>query len=329
MSFDSVTGHLACPSCGREDNIDTFDDDYIEQAFEAEDAVEYHCQSCGANVLTDPETTATTCSFCGSNVVIGDRLVGKLAPKKVIPFTINKDEAMQTFKKWCKNGRFTPKGFMTANRVKNITGIYIPFWIYDLNSRAKIDAVGTKVRTYTRGDYIYTETKFFDIHRDIELAYHQVPVDASIKMDDKLMDTLEPYHYEDLKKFKTPYLAGYLAEKYDLDAKALFPRIKSKIAPYVNTYMRGTMAQYNTITNKSEDVDMLKQKSEYVLFPIWMVYYDYDNQEHTFAMNGQTGKVVGKPPISQKKIWLWRLGIASGSFVAIKIISFLVSGVLW
>src|SRR5690606_30837637 len=126
-------------------------------------------------------TAATTCSFCGAGVVLQERLSGALAPAKVIPFTISKEEAMQAFKKWCRNGRLTPKGFMTADRIKGITGMYVPFWLYDLNTKAKVEAVGTKVRKYTRGDYEYTETKYYDVYRDIDLSYVKVPVDASEK----------------------------------------------------------------------------------------------------------------------------------------------------
>lgn len=108
MAFDSETGHLSCDSCGREEHVDTYDDIYIERSFEEDEAKEYQCENCGAVVLTDKDTTATSCSFCGAGVVLADRLSGDLAPVKVIPFTISKEEAMEAFRKWCKNGRLTP-----------------------------------------------------------------------------------------------------------------------------------------------------------------------------------------------------------------------------
>src|SRR5690625_3262143 len=184
MAFDADSGKLSCPSCGQQDNIEQLDDAYITQEFTEDEAREYHCENCGAVVLTDQDTTATSCSFCGAGVILGDRLTNKLAPAKVIPFTISKEAAQEAFKKWCKNGRFTPRGFMTADRIKNITGMYVPFWMYDLHSDIEAQAVGTKVRTYRRGDYVYTETKYYDIERTL-VAYHEkVPVDASEKMDE-------------------------------------------------------------------------------------------------------------------------------------------------
>jgi len=329
MAFDADSGKLSCPSCGQQDNIEQLDDAYITQEFTEDEAREYHCENCGAVVLTDQDTTATSCSFCGAGVILGDRLTNKLAPAKVIPFTISKEAAQEAFKKWCKNGRFTPRGFMTADRIKNITGMYVPFWMYDLHSDIEAQAVGTKVRTYRRGDYVYTETKYYDLERSLTAYHEKVPVDASEKMDDRTMDLLEPYDYKDLKQFKMPYLTGFLAEKYNYTDKELLPRAKQKIYNHLQTYIRSTMLGYSSISMRREDIRTIQKKGHYVLFPVWMVYYDYEQQEHTFAMNGQTGKVVGKPPISKGKVFKWFAGLSATLFAAFKIAGSLIGGVWW
>ncbi|GAB2556291.1 TFIIB-type zinc ribbon-containing protein [Gracilibacillus alcaliphilus] len=326
MNFDSASGHLSCGSCGHEEHIDTYDDVNISHSFEEEEAKEYQCENCGAIVITDKDTTATSCSFCGAGVVLADRLSGDLAPTKVIPFTISKEEAMQAFKKWCKNGRLTPKGFMTADRVKGITGMYVPFWMYDLDNDVEVKATGTKVRTYTRGDYRYRETHYYQVHRDLDVSYIKVPVDASEKMDDQLMDKLEPYNYGELKDFKTPYLAGYLAEKYNYTDQELFGRVKEKVAKFIDSYVASTISGYSSVTYDRKHIDTKQRNSYYVLLPVWMVYYDFDKQEHTFAMNGQTGKIVGKPPLSYGKAGAWFAGIAGGSFIIFKSIALMLGG---
>lgn len=329
MAFDSESGKLSCHSCGRKDNIDNFSDEFITTTFSEDEAKEYHCKNCGANIITEAETTATTCSFCGAGVVLADRLSGIMAPSKVIPFTISKEEAMKAFRKWCRNGRLTPKGFMTADRIKNITGIYVPFWLYNVNSKVQVDALCTKVRTYTRGEYIYTETRYYNVYRNINLNYVKVPVDASKKMDDELMDKLEPYDYEKLKDFKTPYLAGYIAEKYDYNENELLPRAKDKVKSYIDSYISSTISGYSTVKYRRKEINIQKKNAYYTLLPVWMVYYDFDKTEHTFAMNGQTGKVVGKPPISYIQVAKWFSGIASVTFIVLKILSLMIGGSLW
>jgi DNA-directed RNA polymerase subunit RPC12/RpoP len=271
MAFDSETGTLSCGSCGRQDNIENFSEDYINRTFEPDEAKEYHCENCGAIIITEAQTAATHCSFCGAAVVLADRLSGNLAPAKVIPFTISKEEAIAAFHKWAKKGRLTPKGFTNANRIKEMTGMYVPFWLYDIGGNAEVNAIATRVRTYTSGDMIYTETNFYEVFRDINLSYLKVPVDASEKMDDELMDKLEPYNYGELKEFKTPYLAGYLAEKYDYDEGTLYSRVESKVLPFIDSYISSTITGYSTVSYKNKQINTNKKNVYYTLLPVWMI----------------------------------------------------------
>src|SRR5690625_4259295 len=287
MSFDSKSGKLSCGACGRQDDIEEFSEQHIIKTFDEDETKEYHCDNCGAVIVTDADTAATKCSFCGAGVVLADRISGTLAPSLVIPFSVSKREAQTAFRKWCKNGLLTPKGFMTADRVKSMTGMYVPFWMYDLDSHIQLDARGTRVRSYSRGDYIYTETKHYDVYRDIQLHYLKVPVDASTKKDDELMDKLEPYPYDQLKPFKTPYLAGFIAEKYNLSDEQLFPRAKEKISQFIESYIQSTVSRYTSLNVRSRKINTKQASHYYVLLPVWMVHYNYKQEDYVFAMNGQ------------------------------------------
>jgi hypothetical protein len=145
-------------------------------------------------------------------------------------------------------------------------------------------------------------------------------------MDDTLMDRIEPYSYNDLKNFKMPYLAGYIAEKYDFDDDELLPRVKNRIHSYVETYLRSTISGYSTVYFTRKDIHIRKQKSDYALLPVWMVCYDYRQAEHNFIMNGQTGKIVGRPPISTAKVIAWFLGVSGGSFLIFRLLTLLLGG---
>ncbi len=364
MAFDSQTGKLRCGSCGRTDNIENmagkghshkgeevkfdmdeedvrsanaaFEHDYSNPSntdepsqhstFGKEEAKEYHCNNCGAVLITDAQTTATTCSFCGAGVVLSDRLSGSLAPSLVIPFTISKEQAQEAFKKWCRKGLLTPKDFMTADRIKNITGLYVPFWLYDLNGRGEVEATCTRVRTYTLGDYIYTETKWYHVYRKVDLNYDRIPCDASQKMEDQMMDKLEPYNYANLKDFNMPYLAGYISEKYDFNDEQMLPRVKERVGQYVDQYLRSTINGYTTVNYNHKNINVLKRKAHYTLMPVWMVCYDYRKAEHIFAMNGQTGKIVGKPPLSKLKMFAWFTGVSIGCFLLLQILTLILGG---
>lgn len=345
MVFDPNSGKLSCESCGTlEDiakmpkidpnDIDEVMGDYQDtathssyQTYSDEDAKQYLCNNCGAVLLSTEETLATICTFCGAGMVLGNRIGGDLAPAKVLPFKITKEQAQEAFRKWCKKGILTPKGFASADRIKEITGMYVPFWLYDLDGRGEAHATCTKVRTYTDGDYNVTETRYYDVYRKVQTNYLKVPVDASEKMDDTMMDRLEPFQYHDLKEFNTPYLSGYFAEKNDYTDQELFPRVEKRGYRYVEDYINTTINGYSSTKFHYKDI-MIKQKNaEYTLLPVWMIYYDYQNTEHNFFMNGQTGKIVGKPPLSIGKIAGWFFGLSFLFLAIIKIIVFMIGGI--
>ncbi|WP_046228441.1 TFIIB-type zinc ribbon-containing protein [Paenibacillus dauci] len=326
MMFDSATGALSCPSCGRQDNIEQLPDPLKKQVFTENEVQQYHCPSCGADIMTEPETSATTCSFCGSAVVLGDRLIGDLAPDLVIPFSISKAQAEEAFRKWCRNGLLTPAGFMSADRIKSITGIYVPFWLYELHNMVEVYANATRVRSYTQGDYQYTETRHFDVYRKLRLDYVNLPLDASEKMNDELMDKLEPFPYEQLKEFKTPYLAGYIAEKYNYDDEQLVPRAKEKTQSYIDSSVSQSLSGYSSVSYRDKQVNTTVRRTDYALLPVWIVNYDFGQKNYMFAMNGQTGKVVGKPPLSKGKITAWFAGITAVSLLGMKVLAWALGG---
>lgn len=354
MQYDAKTRKLKCGSCGRlmeidamprqdvggpedgtdgkvdpfapEDIADEAEFERVEKetgsaAFGEGDGCQYVCNNCGAVVITTEDTTATKCSFCGAPVVLGDRLSGKKAPVWIIPFKIGKEQAKEAFRKWCGNGKLTPRDFMTADRIKNITGMYVPFWLYDLEGTGEADCMATRVRTYSQGEYIYTETKHYHVYRRLHMTYCKVPVDASEKMNDEMMDKLEPFPYHELTRFNMPYLAGYLAEQYNYDDRELLPRVKERVKRYADEYLASTITGYSTVVYNRKDIQLNPVNARYTLLPVWMVCYDYHDSEHVFAMNGQTGKIVGKPPLSKQKMGIWFAGISAVLFAIMRLIT--------
>lgn len=360
MSYDAEKRVLLCPSCGHAKDIsemeneindgnrekthdaqassndineiygdyEEFDEKSTYTTYAENDAVHYICENCGAELITDKDTTATSCSYCGAPMILGDRLSGKMAPAKVIPFSISKQQAEQAFRKWCKNGLVTPKDFMTANRIKSITGMYVPFWLYDVNGRGEVQAKATRTHSYTSGDYRITETKHYNVYRKVSLNFDDIPVDASEKMPDDMMDKLEPFSYNDLVDFNTPYLSGFIAEKYNYTDKELFPRLKEKTFDYVESFIQSTITSYDSVNVVNRHYDAKQKNASYTLLPVWMLAYDYHGKEYLFAMNGQTGKVVGKPPISKGRVVFWYILFTIIFFVAAHLIGMACGGEL-
>lgn len=326
MKFDSDTQMMVCEHCGNSKTIEQMEE--LVKETQGEKSVNqkesmnvkgYKCSSCGAELLTDNNTSALFCSFCGNATLIEERLTGMNEPDGVIPFSKGKDAAVEAFKKWTKKGLLTPKGFVSQNTIEKITGMYVPFWLYDFDSEVDLDARCTRVRVERHGNKEITNTEHYNVHRNVTMQFDRVPADASEKMDDTIMDKLEPFDYEAIKKFEMSYLSGYISEKYNYTSSELVDRVKKRLNQYAKDMAKGTISGYATTAIVREDVTLKEKNSDYILMPVWMLNYRYKGENYTFAMNGQTGKVVGRLPVSKAKMAGMFAGSSGLIFALIKL----------
>ena len=310
MEFDPESGKLSCDHCGYETTIEEMtknpkEEESFERSEKAEKEGEtgtfkvYRCPSCGAEMLTDEYTSATVCSFCGTPGMMEDRLTGQLKPSYVLPFKITRENAVERFRSWTRGNILTPKGFSAESTMEKITGIYVPFWLYDYDTNVHLDAHCTKVRVTRRGDTEYTYTDHFNVTRDLNVDYSKIPADASRKMDDKVMDLLEPFDFKELKSFEMPYLSGYLSERYNFDSEELQGRAKNRARNFAISAARNTISGYTMVNVLNQKLHIRELDESYVLLPVWMMNYRYKGTNYQFAINGQTGKQVGTLPISK------------------------------
>lgn len=319
MVFNSETQQLTCDYCEtsvpieqandlkREETSEEAQEQKVEDTEYTTDAGTadfkmYHCPSCGAEILTDEVTVATFCSFCQSPTLVEEKVEGALAPSRLIAFKQNKEQAKSAFRTWTKKGLFTPSAFSRESTLEKVTGIYVPFWLFDYNTVTDMDVNATRVRHERRGDMQYTHTDHFAVHRRVEADFLQVPTDASKQMDDAMMDKLEPFNYEDMVKFDMSYLSGFYAERYTYSSEEMRPRVETRIKSYAKESTLDTIQGYATKVPVHENYQLNKRKEEYVMLPVWMLNYRYKGKEYQFSMNGQTGRIVGDLPLSIGKI---------------------------
>ena len=315
IPFNPDTQRWDCKYCGASytlEDFEKYDKEMENNAKEKKQANEdmideYACQNCGAKIVTDKNTSATFCVYCGSTAIIKNRLQGEFAPSSVIPFSQNKQRAVDEFYRFSKKKWFAPKEFCDKKNIEKVEGVYIPFWIYDCDSSGNIDTTATRITTWRSGDYRYTKTDTFRCIRDGSMSFEKVPVDGSTKFQDDIMDSIEPYDYTGMKEFNVSYLSGFLAEKYDVEKDDAFSRAKLRMKNSTIETLKNTVLGYNTVLVNRENVDITELKSEYILMPVWLLNIQYQDKRYTFAMNGQTGKMVGNVPISKKKVALWSL----------------------
>ena len=328
ISFDSSSQKMKCPYCDTEfetETLKSYDEGLKEdrgddmswdteggghwQEGEDEDVSIYICSSCGGEIITDETTSASSCPFCGNPVIFKNRLSGELKPDCVIPFKLDKKAAKEALKKHLEGKKLLPKVFKSKNHIDEIKGIYVPFWLFDADVDGTVRYRATRVRCWSDRDYDYTETSFYSVLRGGEIAFDNVPADGSAKMADDLTESLEPFDFSEAVDFKTAYLSGYLADKYDVCADDCIERINTRVRTSTESAFASTVTGYNTVTPEGASINIKNSSVKYALFPIWLLNTTYQGQKFTFAMNAQSGKFVGNLPLDKKAYAKWLFGL--------------------
>jgi DNA-directed RNA polymerase subunit RPC12/RpoP len=334
ITFDSSQQRMKCPYCGKLFDIQTLEDFNSQLSNELGDDMNwensagsewteeetdglksYVCKSCGGEIVSDENTAATSCPFCGNPVVMSDKFSGSLKPDLIIPFKLNKEDAKKALNKHYMNKKLLPKVFKSKNHIDEVKGVYVPFWLFDSGAYANIRYKASKVRTWSDSKYEYTETSFFSCFRSGSLRFENVPVDGSSKMPDDLMESIEPFNMSDAVGFNTAYLSGYLADKYDVDETQSIERANKRIKKSVESAFEDSVIGYTTVNPESSNVRLSESKVKYALYPVWILNTTYKKKKYTFAMNGQTGKIVGDLPLDKAAYnrWFWLLTAFSGA----------------
>jgi len=289
---------------------------------EQQDYVNYTCQNCGAQIIADEQTSATFCVYCGNTAILKNKLSDKFHPDWIIPFKKEEKEAKEAFKNLSNGRPLCPKEFTDIKNIEKIKGVYIPFWLFDYEASGSLNCKGTKVRVWTTGDTQYTETKEYALNRTGSMKFTRIPRDGSTRFADDIMDSIEPFNYDELEEYNHAYLSGFFAERYDVEADIATEDAKKRAVNSATDEMfndsNGICPTKHIIENTIQGKET---KREYVLLPVYMVNVKYNGKMHTFAMNGQTGEFIGDIPIDKKKLWLYRLGIFFGILIGIILIS--------
>lgn len=272
----------------------------------------FQCPSCGGEIVTDETTAATFCPFCDNPTIMTSRLSGGLKPDAVIPFKTGKEDAKTAFINLCKGKPLLPKAFTSQQRLEKITGVYVPFWLYDCDAEYSGSYKATRIHTWSDAHYHYTKTDHFLLRRGASAAFTGIPMDGSSKMEDVFMESIEPYDYTQLVKFDTAYLSGYFADKYDVPSENGESRIRQRVDQTIHTELQSTMLGYTTVIPTTRQLNIHHSKARYVLLPVWMLNTRYNGKIYTFAMNGQTGKMTGSFPVCPKRTAAWFAGICAG-----------------
>lgn len=348
LRFSEGTGRLECDYCGSSYTVaeaEAFSEEQEQQAAEAfEKEAEaaraedtgwetdgadsgwgeegahlktYSCPSCGAELICDEATAATSCPYCGNNTIIPGQFHGALKPELVIPFKVGKEDAVKALKEHYKGKPLLPKSFSDENHIQEIKGVYVPFWLFDGQAEADVRFTATRSSVMTTRKERITTTRHFDVRRAGTVNFEKIPVDASKKMPDDYMDALEPFDYEALKSFSTAYLPGFLADIPDVSVEECSPRAETRAETTAVEAMTQKVTGYETCIPVQKTAQLRRGKVRCALLPVWLLSTQWGGQSFLFAMNGQTGKMVSDLPVDKGKYWTYWAAITAGLTVVL------------
>lgn len=325
LEFNSYVQKMKCPYCDTEFDLEAMKqydeglrdvkqpdemkwDDHAGGAWkrgETDHMSVYTCGSCGGEIIADENTGATSCPYCGNPVVMTGRFSGALRPDYVIPFKLDREAAKEKLNRHFKGKWLLPKVFKDQNHIEEIKGVYVPFWLFDAQADAEARYRATRVRTWSDPNYVYTETTYYAVERAGNMRFENVPADGSSQMPDDLMESIEPFDFSEAVDFQTAYLAGYLADKYDVTAAQSIERANQRIRTSAEKAIASTVMGYATVIPEGSNVRLHNAKTKYALYPVWLLTTSWKGRHFLFAMNGQTGKFVGDLPVDNGAYWRW------------------------
>lgn len=327
MDFDPATGGLSCPYCGHTEQI-------VKKPEQPESAEELNfseaentgncywgvetktvlCQACGAESVYDALEIAAVCPFCGSNQVMEASDNKTMAPGGVVPFQITDEKASTLFKSWIKKKWFCPKLAKESAKAKHFKGVYLPYWTFDAKTTSDYTADYGKDRRVKRGDQTEVVTDWHKTKGVYRENFDDELVCATTNQNQSMLHDVEPYNTADNKSYKPEYIAGFVAERYAIGLKEGWEMAKTSIRFKLSKAITRKIEQEKNadhVRNLQITTGYREVTYKYLLLPVWLSSYQYKDKVYQFMVNGQTGKVAGKTPISIPKVIITVLAIVA------------------
>lgn len=286
----------------------------------------YNCVSCGAEVIAPAEQMALTCPYCGNNIVLTQKVSGKLRPDGVIPFRIQAKDLPDAVNRFYRGKKLLPRNFFSESTMGKVTGVYVPFWVFTGKLSGRLTYKAQTSSSARHGDYVITKTNYYKLVRDAAMDFERLPVDAGGRFEDRFMDSLEPFDQSQIQPFDMRYLAGFTADRFDQKKTDITERAEKRMRySALNLIGQKAVSGYGTATRTGgwfhTDLD-----AKYILFPVYMFDISHAGKNYHFAVNGQTGKVVGDLPDDSgvsSMYFLKRFGLVTGGLILFSVAKYM------
>lgn len=340
LEYDPASGNLKCPYCDYTEAIEstaearasgTLDKDgrfiATEHRFTGAEETTVSdwgtstktvvCPSCGAEILYDANAIANVCPYCGSTQVMPAGNVEEkiMAPGGVVTFHVDNQKAAELFKGWIRHRFFCPKLAKESASPEKFRGVYVPYWTFDAKASGNyLGEYGVNRTVHLSGGKTEIRTDWHRCSGSVQHFFDDVLVFGSNREDQTLLQSVEPFRTDEVKPYKPQYLAGFMAERYTLKLTDAWPKAQQRMEDEMRTLAEEDIRA----THTPDDAHVLSIHPnyrdvtyKYLLLPVWMSSFRYQDKIYHFMVNGQTGKVSGKTPISWIKVALTVIAVVA------------------
>ena len=277
------------------------------------------CQSCQAITVFDPARVAQRCDFCGSSALIPfEEIKAPIRPESLLEFRMSETDVRDKVRVWYGNRWFAPNALKGRALTDTLHGVYLPYWTFDAQVHA--DWTAESGYHYYETEY-YTDSDGKQQSRQVQQTrwepssgaldhfFDDELVPASKGVTAELLRKIEPFPTTtDLKPYDPGYLSGWVVEQYQIDLIAAAQNARAAMDGKIENLCD---AEVPGDTHRSLQVvpDYSAQTFKHVLVPVWVLAYTYGSQSYQVVVNGYTGAMAGKHPLSWVKITLAVLAV--------------------
>jgi predicted RNA-binding Zn-ribbon protein involved in translation (DUF1610 family) len=334
MDFDAEQGILSCGYCGHTATVPVTQKEIQEYDLESalremldapqetgygDDKRSIKCESCGAVNTVDATVISTECAFCGSNQVVPQNQVAQVVkPESLLPFQVDRGNAVTLFRGWLGRGFFRPSPVkkIAKHAEAKLQGIYLPFWTFDAHTSSWWQA-DAGYYYYVTENYWTTDDEGRRVQRSrqvqkirwepaagsLQLHFDDVLVPASENVERDMVERIYPFDTKALVPYEPGFLSGWGAEAYTIDLRQAWGTGQKIVDGWVYQACAGEVPG-DTHRNLRVNTAYSDMTYKHVLFPVWLASYRYKDKVYHFLVNGQTGEVQGQAPISWIRVAL-------------------------
>lgn len=299
--WDPAIEKFKCEYCSSEftsEELISTQDNKTTQNTSTEELISFKCSNCGAEIISDINTFSTFCVYCGSTAILKDKIKNEDTPDYIIPFKKTDIDAKNAYNELLKGKRLLPRKFRKAKMSEKIKGIYIPFWAYDITCNGDIKFDGIDIEKWEDDEYEYEKKEYYDVVVRGHYEYEKVLCDASRFFNDDLMDSISPFKLDELIKYNHAFLCGYLADKYDVSKEESYNIAKERSRNSCISVARRE-SHHDEEHYEGDNLTFNQGKTYHIYLPVYILNIPFKKKIYTFAMNGQTGKIIGNLPIGK------------------------------